>query len=124
LRWPNCCERSNLGRPLHLHRRRTRSRQSAVAAAYGLCLDIDKPNDGEEPPMPAQHALRLGVAAIATVSFLIGFLLLGPIELHAQQSAASDVMVGDGDLGGVVTGPHGPEAGVWVIAETTDLPTK
>ena len=27
------------------------------------------------------------------------------------------------DIGGVVTGPHGPEAGVWVIAETSDLPT-
>lgn len=27
-------------------------------------------------------------------------------------------------LSGVVTGPDGPEAGVWVIAETTDLPTK
>ena len=26
--------------------------------------------------------------------------------------------------GGVVTGANGPEAGVWVIAETTDLPTK
>ena len=25
---------------------------------------------------------------------------------------------------GVVTGPNGPEAGVWVIAETADLPTK
>jgi len=28
------------------------------------------------------------------------------------------------DIGGVVRGPNGPEAGVWVIAETTDLPTK
>ena len=28
------------------------------------------------------------------------------------------------DLGGTVTGPKGPEAGVWVIAETGDLPTK
>lgn len=27
------------------------------------------------------------------------------------------------DIGGVVTGPKGPEAGVWVIAETGDLPT-
>jgi hypothetical protein len=27
------------------------------------------------------------------------------------------------ELGGQVTGPGGPEAGVWVIAETTDLPT-
>jgi hypothetical protein len=32
--------------------------------------------------------------------------------------------VGPDDIGGVVTGPNGPEAGVWVIAETNDLPTK
>src|SRR3954465_15123842 len=32
--------------------------------------------------------------------------------------------VGQRDIGGVVSGPKGPEAGVWVIAETTDLPTK
>src|SRR5262249_34572522 len=32
--------------------------------------------------------------------------------------------VGNNDLGGVVTGPNGPEAAVWVIAETTGLPTK
>ena len=28
------------------------------------------------------------------------------------------------DIGGVVTSTKGPEAGVWVIAETTDLPTR
>lgn len=28
------------------------------------------------------------------------------------------------DIGGVVMGPNGPEAGVWVIAETHDLPTR
>lgn len=28
------------------------------------------------------------------------------------------------DIAGVVRGPAGPEAGVWVIAETTDLPTR
>src|SRR5688500_10414494 len=28
------------------------------------------------------------------------------------------------DISGVVTGASGPEAGVWVIAETSDLPTK
>jgi hypothetical protein len=32
--------------------------------------------------------------------------------------------VDDDDLSGVVLGPKGPEAGVWVIAETTDLPTR
>ncbi len=34
------------------------------------------------------------------------------------------VVIDKDDIGGVVRGPKGPEAGVWVIAETTDLPTK
>jgi len=37
---------------------------------------------------------------------------------HAQQMAAID----NDDIGGVVRGPAGPEAGVWVIAETTGSP--
>ncbi len=28
------------------------------------------------------------------------------------------------DISGVVTSDNGPEAGVWVVAETTDLPTR
>src|SRR6185436_2421063 len=39
-------------------------------------------------------------------------------------SAQSTVAIDNDDIGGVVTGPRGPEAGVWVIAETTELPTK
>jgi len=39
------------------------------------------------------------------------------------QNTASPAIDAD-DLGGIVTGPKGPEAGVWVIAETSDLPTK
>jgi hypothetical protein len=42
----------------------------------------------------------------------------------AQMSSDAGVTVGANELGGVVTGASGPEAGVWVIAETTDLPTK
>jgi hypothetical protein len=37
---------------------------------------------------------------------------------------AQQVAIDNNDIGGVVTGPKGPEAGVWVIAETTDLPTR
>src|SRR5262249_49688094 len=44
--------------------------------------------------------------------------------LKAQRAPASAVQVGSTDLGGVVTSSKGPEAGVWVIAETRDLPTK
>ena len=47
-----------------------------------------------------------------------------PGRLDAQQTAVPEVRIGDSDLGGVVTSPTGPEAGVWVIAETADLPTK
>jgi hypothetical protein len=43
---------------------------------------------------------------------------------RAQQTTDAAVRIDADDLGGVVRGPKGPEAGVWVIAETTDLPTK
>jgi hypothetical protein len=46
------------------------------------------------------------------------------IGIAALSTSASAQEVGATDLGGVVRGPGGPEAGVWVIAETTDLPTK
>ena len=62
--------------------------------------------------------LLLGVAAAA-----IAASSLAPSGANAQPNAAA-VSIGATDLGGVVTGANGPEAGVWVIAETTDLPTK
>src|SRR5207237_685773 len=37
---------------------------------------------------------------------------------------AAMVATGAPDVGGVVTSSNGPEDGVWVIAETTELPTK
>ena len=70
--------------------------------------------------MRLKTSLYLSVAAIG-----VAVLLSTPAaQLRAQQSAPPGVSVGDGDLGGVVSGPNGPEAGVWVIAETTDLPTR
>jgi hypothetical protein len=44
-------------------------------------------------------------------------------NLRAQQ-AAQTVAIDNDDIGGVVSSTKGPEAGVWVIAETADLPTK
>ncbi|MDO1448404.1 hypothetical protein Q0590_19165 [Rhodocytophaga aerolata] len=54
--------------------------------------------------------------------FLLSVLAL----LSSCQSGTSStqVKIGEADIGGVVTGPKGPEAGVWVIAETNDLPTR
>src|SRR5271169_5736502 len=68
--------------------------------------------------MGAKKALYSGVAATALAVLVVA----APARVQAQQNAA--VSIGATDLGGVVTGPKGPEAGVWVIAETADLPTK
>jgi hypothetical protein len=51
---------------------------------------------------------------------LAAFLLATPSRLDAQNAVTID----SNDIGGMVTGPHGPEAGVWVIAETRDLSTR
>src|SRR5947207_11834089 len=44
--------------------------------------------------------------------------------ISAQQQAGTAVAIDNDDIGGIVTGAKGHEAGVWVIAETTDLPTR
>jgi hypothetical protein len=51
---------------------------------------------------------------------VVVFVLLG----GAGHAVAETVEIDGDDIGGVVKGPSGPEAGVWVIAETTDLPTR
>ena len=74
----------------------------------------------------SQSAAGVRVSRVALAgAVLAGIVLVGLLTSTspvAQQPAA--VAVDADDLGGVVTGPKGPEAGVWVIAETTDLPTK
>lgn len=59
-------------------------------------------------------------------AFLAGglFFIAGPITVTHLVAQQASVQIDANDIGGVVTGPKGPEAGVWVIAETTQLPTK
>ena len=72
----------------------------------------------EELPLRSRYVLvsaGFSVAlAIAAVSASVS---------RAEQPAA-DVAIDPDDIGGVVTGRNGPEAGVWVIAETRDLPVR
>lgn len=69
--------------------------------------------------MTLQRALRWAVSAV-----IITVAQGASPSAIAQQAGGDQVSIGDADLGGVVRGRDGPEAGVWVIAETTDLPTK
>ncbi|HXX44367.1 MAG TPA: carboxypeptidase-like regulatory domain-containing protein [Candidatus Acidoferrales bacterium] len=57
--------------------------------------------------------VALAIASCAAISWN---------DANAQQTGS--VRIGASDIGGVVSSSKGPEAGVWVIAETTDLPTR
>ena len=68
---------------------------------------------------------RIALSIVAVTAFLVA-----PATLRAQQPTepkASDpttVAIGDKSIGGTVTSRFGPEAGVWIIAETRDLGTR
>jgi hypothetical protein len=65
---------------------------------------------------------RLQFLGVIVVGFA-AFLAVSLATIKAQQPAGAAVKIKDDDIGGVVTSSKGPEAGVWVIAETKDLPT-
>ncbi len=60
-------------------------------------------------------------AGASVVAVLVAAAL---VTLSASGRAAGEVQAEDADISGVVTSANGPEEGVWVIAETTSLPTK
>ncbi len=70
--------------------------------------------------MTTTRALWMGMAAIGIAALLAAC----AAGTGSTMTTAEGVSIGDKDVGGVVTGASGPEAGVWVIAETTDLPTR
>jgi hypothetical protein len=63
--------------------------------------------------MTSARTLRWGIGAALAV-----------LVAACATQMGSEISIGASDLGGTVTSPSGPEAGVWVIAETADLPTK
>ena len=65
--------------------------------------------------------LNWGIAAAGLGSlFFASFVAMSA----GQSTGGAPVAIDGDDIGGVVTGPQGPEAGVWVIAETRTLPTR
>src|ERR1041384_1240269 len=61
-----------------------------------------------------KFSLFASVALAAVIAFTA-------VPAHAQQPATQAVQIDNDDIGGGVTSPNGPEAGVWVIAETREL---
>jgi hypothetical protein len=63
--------------------------------------------------------IRIGLVLV-TMFFCAG--LFARINANQGARAAGGIQIGSTDIGGVVTSTKGPEAGVWVIAQTSDLP--
>jgi len=63
------------------------------------------------------HLQVVAIAFVATVVFSL-------IGVQSQNTPQATVAIDPDDIGGVVTSSRGPEAGVWVIAETRDTPTR
>jgi hypothetical protein len=61
-----------------------------------------------------RRSARIALAAASICAIVMA------TSARAQEMPAID----NDDIGGVVRGPNGPEAGVWVIAETRDLPVR
>jgi hypothetical protein len=65
--------------------------------------------------------VRYTALAMLGIAVVLG---AGMAGVNAQQADDPAIRIDANELGGVVMGASGPEAGVWVIAETTDLPTR
>lgn len=62
---------------------------------------------------------------VSSAALLAGFAALcGATALAQPASSLGPSAIGPADIGGTVRSAAGPEAGVWVIAETRDLPTR
>src|SRR3989454_8205201 len=71
--------------------------------------------------MVTRKVLYFGAAVLGLVALLAAWPVARP---SAQQASPVAVQIDGDDIGGVVTSRNGPEAGVWVIAETTELGTR
>jgi len=71
--------------------------------------------------------MRTARVFLATVAVVAATTVGAPAVFAQQQAPAAQqppVQINATAIGGVVTSRFGPEAGVWVIAETTDLSSK
>src|SRR5437773_178254 len=71
--------------------------------------------------MANKNLVYSGTALVAFAVLLAAWPAPRPAAQPAPQGA---IQIDSDDIGGVVTSEHGPEAGVWVIAETTELGTR
>jgi hypothetical protein len=67
---------------------------------------------------------RVVLFGVAAFGLALALSSQAPTNAQGSGPAVGTAGIDGDDIGGVVRGPKGPEAGVWVIAETRDLQTK
>lgn len=67
---------------------------------------------------------RLRLALTTCLLMALSAALCSDVFAAGEIAADDSVRIGSADIGGVVRSAHGPEAGVWVIAERNDMPTR
>ena len=65
-------------------------------------------------------ANKLAAVLVTVLSLLVS----SDVVWAQHQDDAAAINIGTKDIGGIISSPKGREAGVWVIAETTELPTR
>src|SRR5262249_29237779 len=80
------------------------------------------PTTGRRVRREDQMCVRQALYSTVAVIGIMALAAAAASPSRAQQAA--DIAIDHDDIGGVVSGPNGLEEGVWVIAETTDLPTR
>jgi hypothetical protein len=70
--------------------------------------------------MKTQQVWRFGIVTVGIAALIAAC----AAQMGGEQSTGAAVRIDNDDIGGVVASAKGPEAGVWVIAETSDLPTR
>src|SRR5580658_3249220 len=91
------------------------------ASLIAICSTAAEPFREERNMMLAvsRRSWR-GATIAAAIAVAVVLVCCGRLTAAPQAKLA----VGANAIGGQVKSANGPEAGVWVIAETTDLPTK
>jgi hypothetical protein len=70
----------------------------------------------------SSKGLGWGTGTLILAGVFLASLVL--VTARQQPATGAPVAIDSDDIGGVVTGARGPEGGVWVIAETSNLPTR
>src|SRR5439155_3550384 len=102
------------------------SQHRLVPRSEGRILPVEEASTKLRQRIARRNATRMIYFGLMVVMVAIGAVVFlgSPAQVNSQRDTTDGINIGGSDLGGVVTSTGGRAAGVWVIAETTDLPTK